>query len=94
MTTEATLNARLEAELKKSGSAVLEREGVSFSTAVRRLYSWMDENQTVPEWMRESGQDKFEARRKGMRDFVGIVPVDDDFDVEDLRAQRLSKYEE
>lgn len=94
MATEATLNARLDTTLKKSGNAVLNREGISFSTAVRKLYSWMDENQAVPDWMKDEPADKFQKRRDGMRGMLGIVQVPDGYDVEDLRAARLSKYGE
>lgn len=94
MAADATLNARLDRNLKMRGDAVLAREGVSVSSAMRKLYQYLDQHQTLPSWMRDEREnDAYERRREGMRSLVGIVPLPKDFDAKDLKRERLSRYE-
>ena len=46
---DATLNIRLEPTLKQHGAAVLQREGLTVTEAVRALYEYMDEHQEFPD---------------------------------------------
>lgn len=94
MLADATLNVRLNRDLKQRGDAVLAREGVSTSSAVRKLYQYLDQCQELPSWMRGEGEkDKYEERRQGMRSLVGIVSLPAGFDAGDLKRERLSRYE-
>lgn len=94
MLADATLNARLNRDLKLRGDAVLAREGVSASSAVRKLYQYLDQHQGLPSWMRdENAKDRYERRRQGMRSLAGIASLPADFDVEDLKRERLSRCE-
>ena len=93
MLADATLNARLNRNLKTRGDAVLSRGGVSVSDAIRSLYQYLDEHQEMPSWMRETEEtDKYEQRRAGMRDLVGVASLPHDFDVDELKNERLSRY--
>ena len=94
MAAEATLNVRLPRDLKERGDSVFAREGISVSRAVRSLYRQVDELQDIPAWLREAEcEDAYEAKRRGMRRLVGIVSLSDDFDVKDIKAERLARFE-
>lgn len=98
MSAGATLNVRFSgsaSELKKRGDAVLEREGISTSEAIRRLYAHLDETQTVPSWMKSENTDIYESRRQAMREFLKTVSDSksvEQTDLNALRDKRLSKY--
>ena len=94
MRADATLNVRLNKDLKQRGDAVLAREGISTTHAVRKLYQYLDQNQEVPTWVKESNtEDTYELRRKRMRELVGIACVPENYDVDDLKRERLSRLE-
>lgn len=94
MAIDATLNARIDRDLKRRGDVVLAREGVSVSEAVRRLYQYVDQWQALPSWMlNDSGADVYEQRRESIRSLVGIVCLPEDFDVKDLKRERLARQE-
>lgn len=95
MGNEVTLNVRFPGEmrdLKARGDAVLARAGVSTSQAIRRLYQYLDETQTVPSWLVEDN-DVYEQRRTAMREFVGIAPLEPEITPEKLKAERLSRLD-
>ncbi len=94
MPAEAMLNVRLPRDLKERGDKVLSREGISVSHAIRSFYRQVDELQDIPPWLRQGeGEDIYEARRRGIRRLVGIIDLPDDFDMDDLKAERLSRIE-
>ena len=93
----ATLNVRMPEDLKRSGDRVLEREGVSVSEAVRRLYRYLEDEQTVPEWLRDGeggNEDIFERRRRALCQLVGSVELPPDFDLDVVRHERLMRKTE
>lgn len=94
MLADATLNVRLNKDLKQRGDAVLAREGISTTRAVRMLYQYLDQNQEVPAWIKENDtEDTYELRRKNMRELVGIARGPENCDVDDLKRERLSRLE-
>jgi addiction module RelB/DinJ family antitoxin len=91
---DATLNVRLNKDLKQRGDSVLAREGISTTHAVRMFYQYLDQNQEVPTWVKENNaEDTYELRRKRMRELVGIAGVPENYDVDDLKRERLSHLE-
>lgn len=93
MENEVILNVRFPDEmrdLKARGDAVLARAGISPSQAILRLYQYLDETQTVPSCLTEE-KDIFGQRRKAMREFVGIAPLEENGTFETLKAERLSR---
>lgn len=94
MAASATLNVRIDRDLKAHGDVVLAREGMSLSGAVRKFYQYLEQYQELPPWMVEGKEkDVYEQRREGIRSLVGIVSVPDDFELSKLKAERLSRYE-
>jgi len=87
----ATLNVRMPEELKDRGMQVLKREGLSVSDLMRDIFSYLEENQEVPEFAAASKQGMSEAdiakRRAAMQSLVGILPPD--VDVKAARHERL-----
>lgn len=90
----ATVNVRMPASLKIDGEVVLEREGVSVTTAVRRLYAYLDKNQTLPSCLLDpeegDGDELIAGKRKILENLVGILPHD--LSLEKIRDERLSKH--
>lgn len=77
MVANATLNVRLPEALKARGAAVLDREGLSVSDAVRSLYEYMDKEQRFPKVLRaQSSDDAFQHRRELMQSMIGTLPAD------------------
>ncbi len=94
MLADATLNIRLNKDLKQRGDAVLAREGISTTHAVRMLYQYLAQNQEVPAWVKGSDTEAvYELRRKRMRELVGIACMPENYDVDDLKRERLSRHE-
>lgn len=96
MGTTATLNVRLPENLKKHGAQVLERNGLSVSDAVRGLYEYLQEHQSLPAFL-ESNEEKslYERRRELARSLTGIISLPDGFDARRAREERIAeKYGE
>lgn len=90
MGANATLNVRLPETLKTRGNAVLEKEGLSVSDAVRSLYEYMEREQTFPDALRTSpAEDLFAKRREMMRSMIGILPAD--ITLEEAREARFAR---
>ena len=90
---DATLNIRLEPTLKQHGAAVLQREGLTVTEAVRALYEYMDEHQEFPDVLRadsQAKQRKANRRRDLMRSMVGILPADTT--LAQAREARLARH--
>jgi len=90
----ATINVRLPLSLKNGGEAVLEREGLSVSEAIRRFYEFLDKQQTLPECVIASGEDTprdlINKKRSILRSLTGILPSDTSLDL--IRDERLKKH--
>lgn len=94
MAIDATLNARIDRDLKRRGDAVLTREGVSVSKAIRKLYQHIDQNQSLPSWMLDDSEiDEYEQRREGIRSLVGAACLSEGLEVNDLKRERLAHQE-
>lgn len=92
MASSAVLNIRLPEELKRHGNQVLERNGISISEAVRRLYEYLEREQDIPEFMSEcANAQEFENRRKALRSIVGTLKIPENYDIEDLRRDRFKE---
>lgn len=90
MAASATLNVRLPESLKVHGAAVLEREGLTVSDAVRSLYECMEREQTFPEALRsQPADDPFTRRREIARSMIGILPAD--LTIEEAREARFAR---
>ena len=91
---DAMLNVRLDPTLKQHGIKVLEREGVSVTETVRRLFLYLDEHQTLPPELfdaeNSASDDPFDQRRTLMRSMVGILPMS--ANLADAREARLAKH--
>lgn len=94
MASNAVLNIRLPEELKKHGNQVLEREGVSVSQVVRDLYEFMSAEQDIPSFAKRANEeDRYERRRKALREIQGTIRVPHDADLGKLRDERImGKY--
>ena len=92
--TTATINVRLPQNLKTGGEAVLEREGVSVSDAVRRLYEFLEKQQVIPECLKTENpgslQNQIAEKRGLLRNLVGVLPAD--ISLEQIRDERLEKH--
>ena len=90
MAAGATLNVRLPETLKTRGNAVLEKEGLSVSDAVRSLYEYMEREQAYPDALRaRPAEDLFAKRRELMRSMIGILPAD--ITLEEAREARFAR---
>lgn len=90
MAASATLNVRLPEALKAHGSAVLEKEGLTVSDAVRSLYEYMEREQAFPEVLRgKPSEDSYERRREIARSMIGILPPD--VTLEEAREARFAR---
>ena len=86
----ATLNVRLPETLKTRGNAVLEKEGLSVSDAVRSLYEYMEREQEFPDVLRaHPAEDLFARRRELMRSMIGILPAD--ITLDEAREARFAR---
>ena len=95
---EATINARLPQALKRGGSRVLDKNGVSPTQLIRKLYSYMEREGHIPECLDDSAssqQDLFQHRRALARSIAGSINLTEDLDVKAERARRIEeKYGE
>ena len=57
----AQLNARIDAQIKREGDAALARMGVSATEAIRALWRYLAETQTVPSFMRRDEEQPADA---------------------------------
>lgn len=81
MASDAVLNVRLPKELKDQGNQVLERNGLSVSKAVRKLYEFMVREQDVPPFALDRDADgSVEQKRLLLRSLAGTVDLPEGFD--------------
>lgn len=96
MAHEATINARLPEPLKRGGTEVLERFGVSPTQLIRSLYAYMDREQRIPECLELAEEDaasQNKRRRTIARSIAGSITLGAQFDVKQARADRIAgKY--
>ena len=71
---EATINARLPESLKRHGSEVLKRNGVSVSAAVRSLFEHLEKSQEIPAWMQAEENDVYQKRRSFAQSIAAAKP--------------------
>lgn len=91
---EATINVRLSVSLKRSGTAVLERNGVSPTQLVRSVYRYLDREQRIPECLDinpDAAQKRRDARRAVARSVAGSIHLQGDLDTKTLRADRIEQ---
>ena len=72
MAATATLNIRLDSELKEAGNKILEEHGITTTEAVRALYSYMAEKQELPAFLTEI-EEAAEAEEKARQWNSGII---------------------
>ena len=97
MTQEATINARLDESLKRGGSAVLERNGVSPTQLIRSLYRYLEQEQRIPECLdvqTEDARSRTQRKREVARSIAGCITLPEDFDAKNAHAARIEqKYD-
>ena len=90
----ATINVRLPEDLKASGEEVLNREGLSVSDAVRRLYEYLDEAQAVPEFLKNTlgpdSPDLVAEQRARLESLAGIADPTN-ASLESIKDERLAR---
>lgn len=92
MASSAVLNIRLPEDLKRHGNQVLERNGISTSEAVRKLYEYLEREQDIPEFMNDcSNTRQYENRRRALRTIVGSLQVPDGLDLDNLQKERFDE---
>lgn len=92
MASSAVLNIRLPEDLKRHGNQVLERNGISTSEAVRKLYEYLESEQDIPEFMNDCANARqYDNRRRALRTVVGSLQVPDGFNLDDLRQERFDE---
>lgn len=94
MPSDAVLNIRLPKSLKEHGNQVLDRNGLSVSKAVRRLYEYMEREQVVPDVIaNDVDAAKSDDKRRLLREIAGMVDVPNDFDARQAyRDHLIEKY--
>jgi antitoxin component of RelBE/YafQ-DinJ toxin-antitoxin module len=89
----ATINVRIKKDLKTGGNKVLECEGVSVSDAIRKLYSYLDATQSIPECLKLSdisdSKEVIARKRTTLNSLVGVSALDVSY--ETLKDQRLKR---
>ena len=94
MAREATINARLDESLKRGGSAVLERNGVSPTQLIRSLYRYLEQEQRIPECLdiqAEDARSQAQRKREIARSVAGCITLPTDFDAKNTRAARIQQ---
>lgn len=92
MASSAVLNIRLPEELKHHGNQVLERNGISTSEAVRKLYEYLESEQDIPEFMNDCANTKvYEKRRRALRCIAGSLHIPEELNLSDLRKERFDE---
>ena len=94
MAQEATINARLDESLKRSGSAVLERNGVSPTQLIRSLYRYLEQEQRIPECLDVQAEDvrsRTQHKREVARSIAGCITLPAGFDAKNARAARIEQ---
>ena len=75
----ATINVRIPKSLKEGGEAVLEREGLSVSEAIRRFYLNLENKQKVPDFIKDNNEANAEElvaqKRALLKGLVGTAPA-------------------
>lgn len=95
MAVAGTINVRLPEDLKLRGNKVLEREGVSTTQAIRRLYERLEKEQKIPDWIagKTNSQSEVEHRRKKLRELAGCATLPKGFDARSAyRARQIEKH--
>lgn len=94
MAQEATINARLDEALKRGGTAVLERSGVSPTQLIRSLYRYLEREQHIPECLdveAEDARNRAQHKREVARSIAGMITLPSNFDAKQARAERIAR---
>ena len=90
----ATINVRMPQNLKTGAEAVLEREGVSVSEAIRRFYVCLEELQELPDCIRDpelaSSEERIAQKREVLKGLLGIASST--HSLEHIRDERISRH--
>jgi DNA-damage-inducible protein J len=94
--TMATINVRIDKGLKTGGDEILKREGVSVSDAIRRLYSYLETEQSIPEFLRALDEsclgEVIAKKRASLKNLIGVSVSEISLDeVKDTRLERQLK---
>lgn len=95
MAVAGTINARLPEDLKLQGNKVLEREGISTTQAIRRLYEYLEKEQKIPDWIADKADDQSEVerRRRKLRELTGCASLPKEFDARSAyRTHQVEKH--
>ena len=88
--------ARLPEALKRAGSSVLEKKGVTPTEIIRSLYRYMEATQEIPPCLdvaQSSGKSIYQSRREALRRVRGLVDLPEGYDPEgDRKARIVQKY--
>lgn len=92
MAATATINIRIEEDLKEQAQNVLKRNGIGTSEAIRRLFQELANTQELPAFLQEETNEvekEIQERRSLLRSMVGILekPVTK----QEIREERLAK---
>lgn len=92
MAATATINIRIEEDLKEQAQNVLKRNGIGTSEAIRRLFQELANTQELPAFLQEETSEvekEIQERRSLLRSMVGILekPVTK----QEIREERLAK---
>lgn len=92
MAATATINIRIEEDLKEQAQNVLKRNGIGTSEAIRRLFQELANTQELPAFLQEETNEvekEIQERRSLLRGMVGILekPVTK----QEIREERLAK---
>jgi DNA-damage-inducible protein J len=90
----ATINVRLPQSLKEGGEAVLEREGISVSEAIRRFYIDLECRQEAPDFLKQNSgaeaADLITQKRELLKGLVGLAPSIKTR--EQIKDERISRH--
>lgn len=89
----ATLNVRMSGDLKEAGDQVLREHGLSVSEAVRDLYEYLQEEQSLPPFLAVK-EDRLTEKTRKRRELLPAVIgcVSSDVDLNELRQEKMAKY--
>lgn len=92
MAATATINIRIEEDLKEQAQNVLKRNGIGTSEAIRRLFQELANTQELPAFLQEETNEvekEIQERRSLLRSMVGIL--EKPITKQEIREERLAK---
>lgn len=98
MAATATINIRIEEDLKEQAQNVLKRNGIGTSEAIRRLFEELAKTQELPVCIQDDSiahSEEIARKRRALREFARIghslpdKPLPDDWDPKEAWHQHL-----